>query len=172
MKECRKDRQKRLIEVYDHLRQYFGIHTKTGFAEAVKYGRTSMSAAMNGKEEYLTDDLFENICEAYPVFNLEYLLTGVGELTIEKQKDVSPSNEESTANMVELYAQRIRLVDDLRQSLKEELAEVRSIKEDMQTAINDFRDATYRLTMALKNMNEQRNKPSIGLVADEGECNN
>ena len=71
MKECRKERQKRLIEVYDYLRQHFGIHTKTGFAEAVKYGRTSMSAAMNGKEEYLTDDLFENICDSFPdVFNL------------------------------------------------------------------------------------------------------
>ena len=27
------ERQKRLIEVYEHLRRYFGIHTKTGFAE-------------------------------------------------------------------------------------------------------------------------------------------
>ena len=169
MKECRKDRQKRLIEVYDHLRQNFGIHTKTGFAEAVKYGRTSMSAAMNGKEEYLTDDLFENICEAYPVFNLEYLLTGVGKLIVEKEKAAAPSPDESTANLIELYAQRIRLVDDLRQSLKEELAEVRAIKEDMQTAVNDFRDATYRLNMALKSLNEQRQTPFLGIAADDGD---
>ena len=68
------ERQKRLIEVYEHLRRYLGIHTKTGFAEAVHYGRTSMSAAMNGDEKYLTDSLFKNICAAFPgVFNLEYL---------------------------------------------------------------------------------------------------
>lgn len=73
------ERQKRLIEVYEHLRRYLGIHTKTGFAEAVHYGRTSMSAAMNGDEKYLTDSLFKNICAAFPgVFNLEYLLTGNG----------------------------------------------------------------------------------------------
>ena len=76
-----KERQKRLIEVYEHLRRYFGIHTKTGFAEALHYGRTSMSAAMNGDEKYLTDSLFKNICEAYKgVFDLDYLLTGEGSL--------------------------------------------------------------------------------------------
>ena len=76
-------RQKRLIEVYEHLRRYFGIHTKTGFAEALHYGRTSLSAAMNGDISYLTDNLFKNICEAYPgVFNLDYLLTGEGKLLI------------------------------------------------------------------------------------------
>ena len=81
------ERQKRLIEVYEHLRRYFGIHTKTGFAEALHYGRTSLSAAINGDENYLTDKLFKNICEAYPgVFNLNYLLTGEGQLlTIEEE---------------------------------------------------------------------------------------
>lgn len=83
------ERQKRLIEVYDHLRRYYGIHTKGGFAEAIHYGRTSMSAAMNGVEGYLTDNLFKNICEAFPdVFNLDYLLNGEGELLANsEQKD-------------------------------------------------------------------------------------
>ena len=81
------ERQKRLIEVYEHLRRYFGIHTKTGFAESLHYGRTSLSAAMNGDESYLTDNLFKNICDAYPgVFDLNYLLTGEGSLlTIEEE---------------------------------------------------------------------------------------
>ena len=81
------ERQKRLIEVYEHLRRYFGIHTKTGFAEAIEYGRTSMSAAMNGDEKYLTDSLFKNICDTYKgVFDLNYLLTGEGQLlTIEEE---------------------------------------------------------------------------------------
>ena len=34
------ERQKRLIEVYDYVRQHFGIHTKQGFSEALNYGRT------------------------------------------------------------------------------------------------------------------------------------
>ena len=80
------ERQKRLMEVYEHLRRFYGIHTKTGFAESLHYGRTSMSAAMNGDEKYLTDKLFANICDVYPgVFNLEYLLTGVGGLLVDRE---------------------------------------------------------------------------------------
>ena len=91
------ERQKRLIEVYEHLRKYYGIHTKTGFAEALHYGRTSMSAAMNGDEKYLTDSLFKNICEAYKgVFDLNYLLTGEGQLLTVKEE----VNNEDTENMV------------------------------------------------------------------------
>ena len=57
------------------------MHTQTDFADALKYNRTYISAAMNGNEKNLTDKLFTNICEAYPgVFNLDYLLTGKGSL--------------------------------------------------------------------------------------------
>lgn len=169
-------RKDRLKEVYEHVRMHFPIHTQTDFADSLKYNRAYISSAMHGNEKNLTDKLFTNICEAYPgVFNLDYLLNGTGDL-LTPQEDVVASeieqmprqrNNNTNADLLELYAQRIRLVDDLRQSLKEELAEVRAIKEDMQTAVNDFRDATYRLTQALRSLNEQR--PSfIGIAADDG----
>ena len=170
-------RKDRLKEVYEHVRRHFPIHTQTDFADSLKYNRAYISSAMHGNEKNLTDKLFTNICEAYPgVFNLEYLLNGTGDLltpqedakSSEIEQAAMPSHDESIANLLELYAQRIRLVDDLRQSLKEELAEVRAFKEDMQTAVNDFRDATYRLNMALKSLNEQR-PLSIGIAADEGD---
>lgn len=79
------ERQKRLIEVYDYVRQHFGIHTKYGFAKTLNYGRTSMSAALNGNENYLSDKLFENICKIFPgTFNLDYLITGNGSLLAEQ----------------------------------------------------------------------------------------
>ena len=75
------DRKSRLKEVYDYVRSHFPVHTQTDFADALKYNRTYISAAMNGNEKNLTDKLFTNICEAYPgVFNLDYLLTGKGSL--------------------------------------------------------------------------------------------
>ena len=150
------ERQKRLIEVYEHLRKYYGIHTKTGFAEALHYGRTSMSAALNGDEKYLNDSVFKNICEAYKgVFDLNYLLTGNGQLiTHEEDARISEHEQvktemEQKADILELYAQRIRLVDDLRMTLKEELAEVRAIRTELQQARDDFRDATNRITQLL-----------------------
>ena len=75
------ERQKRLKEVYEHLRKYFGVHTQTDFADAIKYSRPVISSALNGNEDYLTDKLFKNICDAYQdVFNLDYLLNGNGQL--------------------------------------------------------------------------------------------
>ena len=78
-------RQKRLHEVYNYVRDNFPIHTQSDFAEAVKYSRVYISAAMNGLEKNLTDKLFKNICEVFPgVFNLDYLLTGKGSLLDEE----------------------------------------------------------------------------------------
>ena len=101
------ERQKRLIEVYEHLRKYYGIHTKTGFAESLHYGRTSMSAAMNGDEKYLTDSLFKNICEAYRgVFNLNYLLNGEGDL-LTIQEEVTNEELEKQFNPQPSYADKL-----------------------------------------------------------------
>lgn len=155
-------RQKRLHEVYNYVRGNFPIHTQSDFAEALKYSRVYISAAMNGTEKNLTDKLFTNICEAFPgVFNLGYLLTGEGELLAPEEQVLNedmknsspvPTNDE-TLNMLELYARMIRGVDDLRVELKNELAEVQQIKADLQQARDDFRDATYRLTQALSRLN-------------------
>ena len=177
MKECRKDRQKRLIEVYDHLRQHFGIHTKTGFSEAIKYGRTSLSAAMNGKEEYLTDDLFEKICEKYDgVFNLDYLLTGEGDLLTPHEDALASEIEENANkssafdNLVEIFSRVIRESDDMRVSMKTDMEEIRALKEDLHQAIYDFRDATYRLTQALKELNGNNTSVRpMDRAADEGD---
>jgi hypothetical protein len=53
-------------------------------------------------------------------------------------------------NILEMYARMIRGVDDLRVELNTNLEEVKALKEDLHQAVYDFRDATYRLTQALK----------------------
>jgi regulator of replication initiation timing len=85
-KICRNVEQKRLNEVFEHVRKYYGIHTQEDFAKYLEYGRTSISAALNGKPEYLTERLFKTIVEKFPgVFNLDYLLNGEGQLlTVEE----------------------------------------------------------------------------------------
>ena len=106
------ERQKRLIEVYDYVRQHFGIHTKQGFAEALNYGRTSMSAALNGNEGYLTDSLFKSICAAFPgTFSLDYLLTGEGSLLVEdggaKVQDTDSSELSALRSRVKILEEQV-----------------------------------------------------------------
>lgn len=43
---------------------------------------------MNGNEAYLTNNLFQKICAAFPgVFSLDYLLTGEGDLLMNQKEE-------------------------------------------------------------------------------------
>lgn len=82
------ERQKRLMEVWEHVHTYYGIHTKGEWADFLHYARPYISSALNGNRKYLTDKLFANICEAYPgMFNIDYLLTGNGTLLTTEEED-------------------------------------------------------------------------------------
>jgi transcriptional regulator with XRE-family HTH domain len=172
------ERQKRLNEVYEHLRKFYGIHTQSDFANALRKSRNAITLALNGDEKYLTNKLFKNICEAYPgVFNLNYLLNGEGELltpeeevkSSEIEKAAKPSSDDSAAmnNILEMYARMIRGVDDLRVELNTNLAEVKSLKEYLHQAVYDFRDATYRLTQALKEISGTTSIRPMDIAAED-----
>lgn len=162
------NRKERLTEVYDYLREHHGIHTQIDFATALGYSRPVISSALNGNELALTDKLFQKVCEVYPEFNLEYLLTGEGSLYQDAPTDtpdVSPSNE--MGNVLELYARMIRGVDDLRVQLKDALSDAVEVKGELQQARDDFRDATYRLNVLIDKIQNNSDDPSnIGIAAD------
>ena len=170
------ERQKRLNEVYEHLHNHHGVHTKGGFADSIGYARAYVSSALNGNEDYLTDKLFRNICTAYPgVFNLDYLQTGEGDLLTveeraqcedEEKKTTTPPTNEMTANILELYARMIRGVDDLRIQLKDELEEIRAIRSELQQERENLREATYRLTKAIERINNVNGNSHLDIAAE------
>lgn len=104
-----KPKQERLREVYEHLRQHFGVHTQIDFAKVLGLTRPAISAAMNGNEAYLTDNLFKRICAAYQgVFNLDYLLTGNGQLlTIQEEVKSEKIEKESNPQQPSSYADKL-----------------------------------------------------------------
>ena len=178
------ERQKRLIEVYEHLRRYFGIHTKTGFAEALHYGRTSMSAAMNGDEKYLTDSLFKNICEVYPgVFDLHYLLTGKGSLlTVEEEvrnEDVEklinpkpvpqPEIPDYVKALVETATNIISRGEEMNQQTANLIRELQQTKKKMDTAIEAIEDMKSQLAMMTSIYGSTQQEPAFPMtVNDDG----
>lgn len=166
-------REDRLKDVYEYVREHFPIHTQSDFADVLKYNRAYISSAMHGNEKNLTDKLFRNICEAFPgVFNLDYLLTGDGTLLMgdHPEKEIPPSADQMTANILEMYARMIRGVDDLRVQLKDQLAEIQTVRSELEHARDDFRDATYRLTQALTRLNNQTGTTNnIPFAADDAD---
>ena len=159
--KCLNERQKRLIEVYEYVRKHFGIHTKTDFAEAVHYGRTSMSSALNGNEDYLTDKLFKNVCEAFPgVFNLIYLLEGKSELTtlgeqqrinhVELDSIKQTSAQSPDAGFYKsVIDSQIQHIADLRKSNER----LESMVYDRDATIQELRDEKERLTAEVSSLN-------------------
>lgn len=92
------ERKERLNEVYEYVRKHYPIHTQVDFAEKLKYHRTYISSAMHGNEKNLTDKLFRNICEVFPnTFNLDYLLTGEGQLLLEQKPETAPIEKQQDA---------------------------------------------------------------------------
>ena len=163
MKELRKMRQKRLMEVFEYLRsQPSGIHKKSDMAIAIGYGRTSLSAAMNGKEEYLTDELFESICEKYPnTFSIEYLLNGTGTLLLptepsQQQQDHTPSVVDQAANIIDLYAGLIKEIESLRSELKSELSSVQKTREESLHLANTLHDCLFELRSIINSPSPRR----------------
>ena len=152
-----KERQKRLIEVYEYLRKHYNVHTKTGFAEAVKYGRTSMSSAMNGNDLYLTDGLFRSICLAYPnVFNLNYLLTGEGSL-LQSNKEAVLGRYPAPPGMVSEDAPSESLplwADTLISIMSKQIAENEVLHSELRRSIAEVSDLKTQLSHLLQSLSK------------------
>lgn len=91
---------------------------------------------MHGNEKNLTDKLFTNICEAFPgVFNLDYLLTGEGELLADDNGPMpqEPQPATPTLDMSSYLNALLAKTDETIASLKRELAakdEIIAVKDD------------------------------------------
>lgn len=133
------------------------IANNMGMAEA-SFTRALARIKEKNDEDFIIS--FHSVVSEF--ISLDYLLHGKGSLTIETEKPINSSIDEPTANLIEMYAQRIRLVDDLRQSLKEELAEVRELRNELQQVRDDLKESTMRLSKIIKEMNS-----GYGLMAAE-----
>jgi len=144
------NRMQRLNEAYKHLYAFHGIASKTALADKLKVQRTGLSAALNGSKANLTDNLFMKICAAFPgVFNLDYLLNGTGTLLAQKEKAEPTPASPATDNLLELHAQMIRRVDDLRHELHQELLAIRELKDELRDTLAELKSATtYEYGMA------------------------
>jgi len=139
------NRMQRLNEAYKHLYAFHGIASKTALADKLKVQRTGLSAALNGSKANLTDNLFMKICAAFPgVFNLDYLLNGIGTLLAQKEKAEPTPVSPATDNLLELHAQMIRRVDDLRQELHQDLLAVRELKDELRATLQELQRSNNR----------------------------
>ena len=140
------DRKQRLSDAYDYIRNHYGIHTKRQFAQALGVGEPGLYSAFNGNELYLTDSLFMKIAAAFPIISLDWLKYGDGEMIIEP-KEKPTSTDEQIANIIQIYANIIKDVEQLHKELLNEIEQTRATRAelaqactDLHTIIDDLRD--------------------------------
>ncbi len=76
-------RHQQLRAIFDYLRSIGKVHTQKEFAQSLSVNEEGISQAMNGKGQYLTDNLFRKIGYYYgDVFSRDWLETGEGEMLV------------------------------------------------------------------------------------------
>jgi hypothetical protein len=83
--------------------------------------------------------------------------------------DVESDTPHQRQSIIDLYAGLIKESEAFRREIKDELAEVRSLREELQQERENFRDATYRVTRAIERItnNKNGNTAQIGVAAEE-----
>lgn len=100
----------------------------------------NIRAALDGRPN--ADFIFK-MSEATGVsFNLQYIVNGTGALLAQKEKAEPTPVSPATDNILELHAQMLRRVDDLRQELHQELLAIRALKDELRTTLQELKSTT------------------------------
>jgi transcriptional regulator with XRE-family HTH domain len=128
------------------------IESDVDAASKIGISKSGFSRLLNDRKS-VSDETLRKMNDAFGgIFNMAYFRGESDFLLVEdaKQKAVSPSTDEPTANIIELYASLIQDIEKIRQQVKQELAEVQALKHEYIEARDDFRKAITLLHPALK----------------------
>lgn len=111
----------RFRKAYDYLYESGAIHTKKDLAEKMKVSRGSVQYAYAGNESYLNESFLKKFAKTFEAINLDWLLTGDGEMLKKAQEAPKPNGmtNSSDENISKLLEQNKELIDVLKKSLEE-----------------------------------------------------
>lgn len=114
-----------ITQAFNHLLSSGVISKKKDVALAMKGKRPeTVSRALNGNKDYLTDQFMIDFDKAFPgIFNLSWLLTGEGSMLVEKK----PTQDHPTDNAIMLQLLKMMEQRDERITrLEDEMIAIRS----------------------------------------------
>lgn len=102
----------------------------------------NIRAALDGRPNA---DFILKLSEATGVsFNLQYIVNGTGTLLAQNKEAEPTPVSPATDNLLELHAQMIRHVDDLRQELHQELLAIRQLKDELRATLQELKQSNNR----------------------------
>lgn len=92
------DKKERFNKAYNYLRSEGLIAKQEHLAEKMGATRPNVSLALKGNTKVLTDNFLTRFCRAYPgTFNLEWLLSGEGEMLQKQEPETAPIDKQQDA---------------------------------------------------------------------------
>ena len=139
----RKFRNECFKVVVDYLYSKNAIKTDKELAEKIDVTPATLSRIRKDLSE-VSDDTLRKLNDAFGgIFNMAYFR---GESTYFLVKDAAdakaapqPSTLQQESNILELYASMIRGLDDLRQQLKEQIAETQKLNNELRQSITHIK---------------------------------
>lgn len=176
MNEC----TKRINQAYRWLIWLGEVDDKLSFAQRLGKERANITNILNGKMG-ASDRFCGLILASFPgIFNRDWLLDGTGDMlatanglptfpVVGSVADVESDTPDQRQSIIDLYAGLIKESEAFRREIKDELAEVRSLREELQQERENFRDATYLVTKAIERItnNKNSNTAQMGVAAEE-----
>ena len=176
MNEC----TKRINQAYRWLIWLGEVDDKLSFAQRLGKERANITNILNGKMG-ASDRFCGLILASFPgIFNRDWLLDGTGDMlttakglptfpVVGSVADVESDTPDQRQSIIDLYAGLIKESEAFRREIKDELAEVRSLREELQQERESFRDATYLVTKAIERItnNKNGNTAQMGVAAEE-----
>ncbi len=123
----------RFQAAYNYLYGKGAFHNKTECAKILGRSRAHVSEAYSGRAPYFNDRFLKSFVSAFPEISLEWLINGTGEMLVKKEEPEQPKDI-----LIDIYAQLIRRVDDLRIQLDAELKAVHEERMQLHAYITQF----------------------------------
>lgn len=134
------DKVERFQNAYDYLYGRGEYHSKSDLAKRLGRTRTNVSEAYYGRQPYFTDKFLLSFCREFPIINYEWLVNGTGEMLNQQEK---PSEEIPiwADTFINILSKQVAENEAMNRQLKAELAEVRTLRAELQQAVQAFRMA-------------------------------
>ena len=92
-----RERTERFNKAFAHLQGERIIKTQADLAVILKASEGTISRALKGDKNSLTENLLKRFCLSFPIFNLDWLLTGEGEML--KASQIPQEAEKNTESI-------------------------------------------------------------------------
>lgn len=154
------DRVKRFKMAYNYLDDKKIISGHKDVAEAMKSSRSNVSMAYNGHPECLTDRFLLRFCKAFPIINVNWLLSEDGEMITNKEIDKSFESGIDQKNSVDLLSTLINQVSKLSEHLTATLQRLDERELELDKREKELFERTKKIDAALSSAIELEQKYS------------